>query len=175
MPTIHTKIPFLEKIISNSPQKLSDSYSSPNSVLLTSKLQTIFSRKISEDFEDYSKSEKEKNPEKIKLKLISSPLKGINPEFTNRSRRKKKGLSKSLSDLEFEELKGFMDLGFVFSEEDRDSRLVSIIHGLQKLGKNDDKIENNDNKCGNNSSISRPYLLEAWEVTEKKRKENSFF
>ena len=131
--------------------------------------------KISEDFEDYSKSEKEKNPEKIILKLISSPLNKINPEITNRLRRKKKGLSKSLSDLEFEKLKGFMDLGFVFSEEDRDSRLVSIIHGLQKLGKNDDKIENNDNKCGNNSSISRPYLSEAWEVTEKKRKENSFF
>ncbi|KAM1105151.1 hypothetical protein ACFX13_013746 [Malus domestica] len=44
-----------------------------------------------------------------------------------RRRRKKKSESKSLTDLQFEELKGFMDLGFVFSEEDKDSNLVSII------------------------------------------------
>ncbi|KAG8386782.1 hypothetical protein BUALT_Bualt03G0184700 [Buddleja alternifolia] len=51
---------------------------------------------------------------------------------------RRKSSSKSLSELEFEELKGFMDLGFVFSddqekEEDEDySRLVKIIPGLQR-------------------------------------------
>ncbi|KAG6400542.1 hypothetical protein SASPL_137382 [Salvia splendens] len=42
------------------------------------------------------------------------------------------GASKSLTELEVEELKGFMDLGFVFSDKDRDSnsRLASIIPGL---------------------------------------------
>ncbi|MCL7043829.1 hypothetical protein MKW94_016938 [Papaver nudicaule] len=44
---------------------------------------------------------------------------------------------KSLSDLEFEELKGFMDLGFVFSEEDRNS---SLIPGLQRLGNKENLI-----------------------------------
>jgi hypothetical protein len=51
------------------------------------------------------------------------------------SERKRRELvcPKSLLDLEFEELKGFMDLGFVFSEEEKDSRLVSIIPCLQRL------------------------------------------
>ncbi|PPD81384.1 hypothetical protein GOBAR_DD21690 [Gossypium barbadense] len=47
-----------------------------------------------------------------------------NMRFT---RRKKGRRSKSLSELEFEELKGFMDLGFVFSEEDnKDSRVPDL-------------------------------------------------
>ncbi|CAN0910990.1 hypothetical protein LINGRAHAP2_LOCUS26591 [Linum grandiflorum] len=50
--------------------------------------------------------------------------------------------SKSLTALEIEELKGFMDLGFVFSEKDTDfSRLVSILPGLQKLGKTEEEEE----------------------------------
>ncbi|CAN0852948.1 hypothetical protein LINGRAHAP2_LOCUS5478 [Linum grandiflorum] len=32
-----------------------------------------------------------------------------------------------------------MDLGFVFSEKDKDSRLVSILPGLQKLGKTEEE------------------------------------
>ncbi|KAL5078496.1 hypothetical protein RYX36_006917, partial [Vicia faba] len=68
--------------------------------------------------------------------------------------------SKSLSDLEFEELKGFMDLGFVFSEEDKDSNLVSIIPGLQRFGKKDEEQE--EDVC-DESMIQRPYLSEDWE------------
>ncbi|XP_014518071.1 uncharacterized protein LOC106775462 [Vigna radiata var. radiata] len=82
--------------------------------------------------------------------------------------RKKKRQSKSLSDLEFEELKGFMDLGFVFSEEDKDSSLASIIPGLQRLGKSDEEEEDCDG-----SAVQRPYLSEAWKVQEKSKKENS--
>ncbi|KAG6434414.1 hypothetical protein SASPL_106047 [Salvia splendens] len=46
------------------------------------------------------------------------------------------GASKSLTKLEVEELKRFMDLRFVFSDEDRDSnsRLASIIPGLMGKG-----------------------------------------
>ncbi|KAG6433037.1 hypothetical protein SASPL_104642 [Salvia splendens] len=46
------------------------------------------------------------------------------------------GASKNLTELEVEELKGFMDLRFVFSDEDRDSnsRLASIIPGLMRKG-----------------------------------------
>nr|KYP50362.1 hypothetical protein KK1_027836 [Cajanus cajan] len=85
-----------------------------------------------------------------------------------RRERKKKRQSKSLSDLEFEELKGFMDLGFVFSEEDKDSSLASIIPGLQRLGKSDEEEEDSDE-----SSVQRPYLSEAWKVQERRKKENN--
>ncbi|KAL0398440.1 UNVERIFIED_CONTAM: hypothetical protein Sradi_2187300 [Sesamum radiatum] len=77
--------------------------------------------------------------------------------------RKKKVLSKSLSELEFEELKGFMDLGFVFSEEDRESGLVEIIPGLQRLGTADPRKEEK----------LRPYLSEAWEVLNRRREMES--
>ncbi|KAL2930908.1 Zonadhesin [Bienertia sinuspersici] len=162
LPTIHTNSP-AQKISSNfSPRRLSDYSASPNSVLESPKLQTIFSGKVSEDFED-TKSEKE----------TDSPMKG---DSEIQRRRKKKGLSKSLSDLEFEELKGFIDLGFVFSEEDKDSNLVSIIPGLQRLGNKNHTTDNNNSKNSNNddddkTAISRPYLSESWGVLEKKRRE----
>ncbi|KAL5053768.1 hypothetical protein RYX36_034450, partial [Vicia faba] len=73
---------------------------------------------------------------------------------------KKKKESKSVSELELEELRGFMDLGFVFSEEDKNSNLVSIIPGLRRLGKKDEEQE--EDVC-DESMIQRPYLYEAWE------------
>ncbi|KAM7524902.1 hypothetical protein LguiA_014804 [Lonicera macranthoides] len=79
--------------------------------------------------------------------------------------RAKIGMSKSLSELEFEELKGFMDLGFVFSEEDRDSSLVEIIPGLQRLGKKKEEGQGDFNEV----LVSRPYLSEAWEVVEERK------
>ncbi|OIT18770.1 PREDICTED: uncharacterized protein LOC109222313 [Nicotiana attenuata] len=99
-------------------------------------------------------------------------LKGKRKERRRRRRRRiKKGLSKSLSELEYEELKGFMDLGFEFSEDDVNSSLVDIIPGLQKLGKNrssDDQVKVN---CFEKSeSRARPYLSEAWEILEKKNR-----
>ncbi|KAF8033849.1 hypothetical protein BT93_C0192 [Corymbia citriodora subsp. variegata] len=118
-----------------------------------------------------------------------------NPRSSEFSRRKKgqmggrakrRALSKSLSELEFEEVKGFMDLGFVFSEEDKgDSSLVSIIPGLQRLGKEikdgdedeedgDHHQEDGDDKVsvGESAIVARPYLSEAWEWWEEKRKED---
>lgn len=73
---------------------------------------------------------------------------------------KKKWLSKSLSELEFEELKGFTDLGFVFSEQDKDdSHLVEMIPGLQKQ-----KVEGNNELILLRATIRpRPYLSQAWE------------
>lgn len=123
---------------------------SPKSVLFETKLQTIPSGK---DVTDYIEAENE-----AQLQLQILPKKNI-----VRNRRRKTE-SKSLSDLEFEEVKGFMDLGFVFSEEDKDSSLVTIIPGLQRLGKNDED-------CSDESVIQRPYLSEAWEVRERRKKE----
>ncbi|GAB2274707.1 hypothetical protein Dimus_009479 [Dionaea muscipula] len=77
---------------------------------------------------------------------------------------------RSLSDLEFEELKGFMDLGFVFSEEDKDSRLVAIIPALQIYGGGEQegrKVDNGTKKA----DVSRPYLSEAWDVMESEQRD----
>ncbi|OIW19247.1 hypothetical protein TanjilG_20372 [Lupinus angustifolius] len=125
---------------------------SPVSVLPFQKLQTILSGK------EVTDSEPEKDV------LLSAP-----PKKKKFTRRKRSG-SKSLSDLEFEELKGFMDLGFVFTEEDKDSSLASIIPGLHRLGKKNEEVEDSNDF---ESLVPRPYLSEAWEVIdERKKKEN---
>lgn len=128
---------------------------SPSSVLFTPHLQTILSGKEATQQESIQ-------PQQIENKL-QQPEKNRRGENRVR-RRKEKSTSKSLSDLEFEEVKGFMDLGFVFSEEDKDSSLVDIIPGLQRLGKKNDEEEG---KNVDESSVSRPYLSEAWEVLER--------
>ncbi|CAI0560655.1 unnamed protein product [Linum tenue] len=58
-----------------------------------------------------------------------------------------------------------MDLGFVFSEEDKDSRLASILPGLQRLGK---KVDGEVDE----SAIPRPYLSEAWAAREAEKLRN---
>ncbi|KAL5096933.1 hypothetical protein RYX36_001260 [Vicia faba] len=129
---------------------------SPKSFLFETKLQTIPSGK---DVTDYIEAENQ-----AQLQLDVSPKKNMI------RKRRRKGESKSLSDLEFEEVKGFMDLGFVFSEEDKDSSLVTIIPGLQRLGKNDNGEEEEEDSSIE-SMIQRPYLSEAWEVQERRKKE----
>ncbi|XP_050221073.1 uncharacterized protein LOC126671347 [Mercurialis annua] len=124
---------------------------SPDSVLHSEKLQTILSGK--------EISEQEEGVESSVAEFRTEPVK------KSRNYRRKFGrktLSKSLSELEFEELQGFMDLGFVFSEEDnKDSELVSIIPGLQRFGRKDQAIMEE-------TGVSRrPYLSEAWKVLEE--------
>ncbi|CAN4105638.1 unnamed protein product [Withania somnifera] len=92
-------------------------------------------------------------------------------------RRRKKGLNKSLSELEYEELKGFIDLGFEFSEEDVNSSLVDIIPGLQKLRKTRHSDDDDQPKViffekSHDQARARPYLSEAWEVLERKKRMN---
>ncbi|CAL0325009.1 unnamed protein product [Lupinus luteus] len=132
---------------------------SPNSVLPShQKLQTILSGKEVTDSE----------PENSASEKVLSAKK--NKNITRGSERKKISGSKSLSDLEFEELKGFMDLGFVFSEEDKNSSLASIIPGLQRLGKKNEEVGDSNDE----SLVPRPYLSEAWDVydTRNRKKEN---
>lgn len=82
--------------------------------------------------------------------------------------------SRSLSELEFEEVKGFMDLGFTFSDAEADPRLMSIVPGLQRMGKRtagDGELAEEGSSCASDvvdeSSISRPYLSEAWDAQEE--------
>lgn len=135
----------------------SDNLLSPTSVLMIRspmKLETILSGKESGEVLEAVTMEKEER------KKVNNGSERLN---NTRRRRKGKGLStKSLSELEFEELKGFMDLGFVFSEEDQNSRLAEIIPGLQRFGnEKEDEIKN-----GTAGSSKQPYLSQAWEDME---------
>ncbi|KAF5736255.1 hypothetical protein HS088_TW14G00393 [Tripterygium wilfordii] len=133
---------------------------SPDSIIRAPKLNTILSGKAITE-EDY----KSAATQRLHIQVGSPHKKKKNDYSTS---RRNKGTSKSLSDLEFEELKGFMDLGFVFSEEDKDSRLASIIPGLQRMGKQEDEEEKDSGV--DQSKVSRPYLSEAWEVLDRRRK-----
>ncbi|KAL6336340.1 hypothetical protein AAG906_014510 [Vitis piasezkii] len=84
---------------------------------------------------------------------------------------------KSLRELELEEVKGFMDLGFKFKREHLSPRMITVIPGLQRLGGynneqetelsdstqsanyKDDKIEEEEEE---ERAVVRPYLSEAW-------------
>ncbi|KAJ8438199.1 hypothetical protein Cgig2_001917 [Carnegiea gigantea] len=150
---------------------------SPDSVLpkTSKKRQTILSGKEVEELEEkiqVQKQGRKNRRERVKRRSRRE----------RRKRRERSG-SESLSELEFEELKGFMDLGFVFSEEDKDSDLASIIPGLQRLGKkqgnngggnnhnDDDDDDDDDDDC--RSRVSRPYLSEAWELLEERKAETN--
>ncbi|CAN0926854.1 hypothetical protein LINGRAHAP2_LOCUS35556 [Linum grandiflorum] len=92
---------------------------------------------------------------------------------SSRDREQKQGMqpcmiferSRSSRELEMEEVKGFMDLGFRFKAESLSPRMMSVVPGLQRLGggiviNNDVITEDNDND--DEGVIIRPYLSEAW-------------
>ncbi|KAM0933701.1 hypothetical protein DsansV1_C35g0231661 [Dioscorea sansibarensis] len=98
-------------------------------------------------------------------------------------RRRGSSSTKSLSDLEFEELKGFMDLGFTFSDAETDPRIMSIVPGLRRrVACDDERFGNERHRCddddddddegGGGGGVVRPYLSEAWEVEEERRLRN---
>lgn len=91
---------------------------------------------------------------------------------------------RSLGELELEELKGLMDLGFTFKKENINPRMMSLVPGLQRLrvgahsnnrktqnsSDDDDDVEelankDNDHDGGDDEvevEVTRPYLSEAW-------------
>ncbi|KAG6527350.1 hypothetical protein ZIOFF_009449 [Zingiber officinale] len=99
-------------------------------------------------------SGKEAPPEALFPAPPAAHAKG-NGDRRQKRRRLRRTKSKSLTDLEFEELKGLIDLGFAFSHEEADPRLLEIVPGLRR------------NKAGGapgSVSVARPYLSEAWET-----------
>ena len=64
-----------------------------------------------------------------------------------------------------------MDLGFVFSEEDKDSKLASLIPGLQRLGREDDEVQCDDQSVVSDNN-NKPYLSEAWDVLDQRELRN---
>ncbi|KAJ6742576.1 hypothetical protein OIU85_016639 [Salix viminalis] len=84
---------------------------------------------------------------------------------------------KSFGELELEEVKGFVDLGFIFKKEHLSPRMMSVVPGLQRLGlyQNRQNIFLRDsNVAGDHDElirkqeeeeekgIARPYLSESW-------------
>ncbi|KAL2331615.1 hypothetical protein Fmac_019196 [Flemingia macrophylla] len=163
IPTLQVRS-FSDQNLASSAGVFSD-FSSPNSVLTPQKLRPILSGKEVEEFfpvENANRNhedEEELVPQKKELSL------------SDKRRFRKGKATRSLSDLEFKELKGFMDLGFVFSEEDKDSRLVSLIPGLQRLGiKN---VGATSEEKNDETVICRPYLSEAWGVMDQRKIANT--
>ncbi|KAL1212829.1 hypothetical protein V5N11_019278 [Cardamine amara subsp. amara] len=76
-------------------------------------------------------------------------------------RRNKKRENKS--DLEAEETKGFIDLGFVFTEEDLNTELPEILPGLRKFLCPEEK-----RKTEESSVVPSPYMSEAWDFNSDK-------
>ncbi|XP_052108496.1 uncharacterized protein LOC107462331 isoform X2 [Arachis duranensis] len=163
----------------------SDDSPSLDSVLLTpQKLRPILSGKeVGEEFS--MEEDKIHADEEVYNKEEASTRKKKQEGQRIRRRRLNRGKSsKSLSDLEFKELKGFMDLGFVFSEKDKDPTLVSLIPGLQRLGRSKEEDNNNgeeeeegvdvgvglEKQKIDETVICRPYLSEAWGVLDKRNK-----
>lgn len=71
-----------------------------------------------------------------------------------------------MSELESEEVKGFMDLGFTFSDADADPRLMEIVPGLQRLRAAEDEASDS---CASTDdmAVPRPYLSEAWDAADE--------
>lgn len=65
---------------------------------------------------------------------------------------------KSLSDLEIEEVQGFIDLGFVFNKDEMNPSILNIIPGLQEKRPEEEQEEEEHDR------VRRPYLSEAWLV-----------
>lgn len=165
----------------------SDNSLSPSSVLADRKLDTIFSGKEAGEV----RGEDQGNREAIKREISErNHLRRRRKSATGKRGSSRFGgaTSKSLSELEFDELKGFMDLGFVFTEEEcNDSKLVSIIPGLQRLSRKssvssctdnnnhhhhrDRLFRGSEDRDGGDDDhhqgvVSRPYLSEAWDIPE---------
>ena len=72
---------------------------------------------------------------------------------------------KSLGELELEEVKGFMDLGFEFTREDLSPQMVKLVPGLQRFKTRMDRqnLEDDDDD-DKKRDIARPYLSEAWTI-----------
>ncbi|KAJ8570684.1 hypothetical protein K7X08_037656 [Anisodus acutangulus] len=84
----------------------------------------------------------------------------------------------SLGELKLEEVKGFMDVGFIFRKEHIRKRMISVVPGLQRLevvlSEGEEKICEDSEAISINGIVSeegeeddkreiaRPYLSEAW-------------
>ncbi|GKV12242.1 hypothetical protein SLEP1_g23415 [Rubroshorea leprosula] len=92
---------------------------------------------------------------------------------TSRSRSPFSPSTQSLRDLELEEVKGFMDLAFIFNREHLNRRIMRVILGLQRFEfhKNndtnieqpkEDDAEDDTKQKEEEGGVTRLYLSETW-------------
>ncbi|CAL0333822.1 unnamed protein product [Lupinus luteus] len=166
VPTLEIRS-YSDQNLVSTPNIFSDS-PSPNSVLTIQKLRPIPSGTEIREFSMVSN----RNNDKEDINNTEKKLSNSYRRSRRRLHRKEKG-TMSLSELEFKELKGFMDLGFVFSKEDKDSKLVSLIPGLQRLGREEEEENAKEGDAEEEHNIDesvvsdKPYLSEAWGVLEQ--------
>lgn len=136
-----------------------------------------------DDAYNNGEEEKEKNlkqrPTRLNLKRrrsnrsqSSSPatLKRLNKRHYSRSLPQKSKSCRSLMELELEEVKGCMDLGFRFNKECLSPRMMSVLPGLQRVklhqvardGDDDDNKTDQQEDEDYEKRVMRPYLSEAW-------------
>ncbi|OIT36349.1 PREDICTED: uncharacterized protein LOC109242149 [Nicotiana attenuata] len=79
----------------------------------------------------------------------TSPYKKHSRNLSSEWRVLEKTMScKSLGELELEEVKGFMDLGFIFRKEHISKKMISVIPGLQRL----EEVMSEDEETNNEDS-----------------------
>lgn len=120
---------------------------------------------------------KQKRPSKLsRIKTRSHPSTPSrhfrSKRYTGSVIRLQKTMScKTLGELEVEEVKGFMELGFSFDSENMCPRMMSVLPGLQRLGgdsSNEKEMIDQESAGDANEKRSelgvhrRPYLSEAW-------------
>ncbi|KAL5059966.1 hypothetical protein RYX36_031570 [Vicia faba] len=114
------------------------------------------------------------------LSCSSLPTTRKRPEKSRKKNNLQKTMScRTLGELELDEVKGFMDLGFIFKKEYISPRMISVVPGLQRLcsfqnnKKNHSGSQIMDGATENDDiivqvyedekrDIMRPYLSEAW-------------
>ncbi|KAI4300253.1 hypothetical protein L6164_033650 [Bauhinia variegata] len=138
------------------------------------------SESISVSLQDDSNNVEENKERPKRINLLDNRTRSHPPTPTAQNRprksRKARGLQKSMScrtmgELEIEEVKGFMDLGFIFRQENISPRMMNLVPGLHRLGINitqtkqkqnprvmDEQLEQEKEQ----RDITRPYLSEAW-------------
>ncbi|KAI8014668.1 hypothetical protein LOK49_LG05G00671 [Camellia lanceoleosa] len=105
----------------------------------------------------------------------SHPPQKIIPYSRSVTRLQKTMSCKTLLELELEEVKGFMDLGFKFSKESLSPQMMSVLPGLQRLelANGDEEVDKDDRDIigeeeregeEEKRSVMRPYLSEAWDI-----------
>ncbi|XP_038903410.1 uncharacterized protein LOC120090009 isoform X1 [Benincasa hispida] len=132
---------------------------------------SVSSDNISLVSQDYYSNDEDKNKQDGKKEPSEESLNNL--KLSVGTKLNKSTSCKSLGELELEEVKGFMDLGFEFKKENLSPRMVKLLPGLQRLRTDqinkqnleeeddDDDDENDDDK---KRDIARPYLSEAWTI-----------
>ncbi|KAI3442961.1 uncharacterized protein J3R85_000301, partial [Psidium guajava] len=86
-------------------------------------------------------------------------------KHSSEAKKLRKYLScRSFEELEMNEVKGFMDLGFIFKEEHLSPRMLSVIPGLRRLGQGT-SIRRNANEEEEKREVMGPHLSEAWLIS----------